>query len=38
MTREPQELVQKALSLSDNERPELAGALIESLDTTLDPD
>jgi putative addiction module component (TIGR02574 family) len=38
MTREAQELLQKALSLPDNERAELAGTLIESLDTTVDPD
>lgn len=38
MTREVQELLQKALSLPDNERAELAGTLIESLDTTVDPD
>ena len=38
MTHEGQELLQKALTLSDNERAELAGNLIASLDTTVDPD
>ena len=38
MTQEAQELLQKALALPDNERAELAGNLISSLDTTVDPD
>jgi putative addiction module component (TIGR02574 family) len=38
MTEEAQELLQKALSLSDEERAELASNLISSLDKTLDPD
>ena len=38
MTEEAQELLQKALSLSDEERAELAGSLISSLDRTVDPD
>jgi putative addiction module component (TIGR02574 family) len=36
MTRRASELLQKALSLSEEERAELAGSLIESLDTTVD--
>jgi putative addiction module component (TIGR02574 family) len=36
MTRQASELLQKALSLSDEERAELAGSLIESLDPTID--
>ena len=38
MTERTQELLQKALSLPDSERAELAGSLIDSLDTTIDPD
>jgi putative addiction module component (TIGR02574 family) len=38
MTQEAQELLQKALALPDNERAELAGNLISSLDTTVDPE
>jgi len=38
MTQEAQELLQKALALPDNERAELAGNLISSLDATVDPD
>jgi putative addiction module component (TIGR02574 family) len=38
MTEEAQELLQKALSLSDEERAELAGNLISSLDQRVDPD
>lgn len=38
MTQEARELLQKALALPDNERAELAGNLISSLDTTVDPD
>ena len=38
MTERTQELLQKALSLPDNERAELAGGLIASLDTNSDPD
>ena len=38
MTQETQELLQKALALADNERAELAGQLINSLDTNIDPD
>ena len=38
MTGDAQELLQKALTLSDNERAELAGNLIASLDLTIDPD
>jgi putative addiction module component (TIGR02574 family) len=38
MTERTQELLQKALSLPDNERAELAGNLIASLDATIDPD
>src|SRR6266851_2223339 len=36
MTQQASELLQKALSLSEKERAELAGSLIESLDTTVD--
>ncbi|HKW15914.1 MAG TPA: addiction module protein [Terriglobales bacterium] len=38
MTQEAHELLQKALELPENERAELAGNLISSLDTTIDPD
>jgi putative addiction module component (TIGR02574 family) len=38
MTERTQELLQKALSLPDSERAELAGSLIDSLDATIDPD
>jgi putative addiction module component (TIGR02574 family) len=38
MTERTQQLLQKALSLPDNERAELAGNLIASLDTNIDPD
>jgi putative addiction module component (TIGR02574 family) len=38
MTQEAQELLQKALCLPENERAELAGNLISSLDTTVDHD
>jgi putative addiction module component (TIGR02574 family) len=38
MTERTHELLQKALSLPDNERAELAGSLIASLDTNIDPD
>ena len=36
MTRQALELLQKALSLSDEERAALAGSLLDSLDTTVD--
>jgi putative addiction module component (TIGR02574 family) len=36
MTQRASELLQKALSLSEEERAELAGSLIESLDATVD--
>lgn len=36
MTQQASELLQKALSLSEEERAELAGSLIESLDPTVD--
>ncbi len=36
MTQQVSELLQKALSLSEEERAELAGSLIESLDATVD--
>jgi putative addiction module component (TIGR02574 family) len=36
MTHPAIELLQKALALSDEERAELAGSLIDSLDTTVD--
>ncbi len=38
MTQETQKLLQKALALPENERAELAGTLMSSLDTTIDPD
>jgi len=38
MTQEVRELLQKALALLENERAELAGNLISSLDATVDPD
>ena len=38
MTQETQELLQKALALSENERAELAANLISSLDATVDQD
>ena len=38
MTHEAHELLQKALALPENERAELAGTLISSLETTVDPD
>jgi putative addiction module component (TIGR02574 family) len=38
MTQEAHELLQKALTLPENERAELAGNLISSLDTAADPD
>ena len=38
MTHEAKALLEKALALPDNERAELAGSLIASLDTTVDPD
>jgi putative addiction module component (TIGR02574 family) len=38
MTQEAHELLQKALALSENERAELAGNLISSLDETVDQD
>ena len=38
MTQEAQELLQKALALPDNERAELAGTLISSLDAAVDSD
>jgi putative addiction module component (TIGR02574 family) len=36
MTRQALELLQKALSLSDDERAALAGSLLDSLDTAVD--
>jgi len=36
MTRQALELLQKALSLSDEERAALAGSLLDSLDATVD--
>jgi putative addiction module component (TIGR02574 family) len=36
MTQQVSELLQKALSLSEEERAELAGSLIESLDAAVD--
>jgi putative addiction module component (TIGR02574 family) len=36
MTRQALELLQKALSLSDEERAALAGSLLDSLDVTVD--
>jgi putative addiction module component (TIGR02574 family) len=38
MTQEAHELLQKALALPENERAELAGKLIASLDATVDQD
>jgi len=38
MTQEAHELLQKALALPENERAELAGNLISSLDAVIDPD
>jgi putative addiction module component (TIGR02574 family) len=38
VTHEARELLQKALALPENERAELAGNLISSLDTTVDQD
>jgi putative addiction module component (TIGR02574 family) len=38
MTQEVQELLQKALALTENERAELAGNLISGLDATVDQD
>lgn len=38
MTHDVQELLQKALTLPDKERAELAGNLLASLDTYEDPD
>ena len=38
MTHEAHELLQKALALPENERAELAGNLISSLDATVDQD
>lgn len=38
MSHEAEELLQRALALPDNERADLAGNLIASLDTTVDPD
>ncbi len=38
MTQEAHELLQKALTLPENERAELAGNLISSLDATVDQD
>jgi len=38
MTRDTREILQKALALSDKERADVAGNLIASLDTDLDPD
>ena len=35
-SKQASELLQKALSLSEEERAELAGSLIESLDATVD--
>jgi putative addiction module component (TIGR02574 family) len=35
---EPHELLKKALALSDHERAELAGNLLDSLDATVDED
>lgn len=36
MTQQASELLQKALSLSEEERAELAGSLLERLDPTVD--
>ncbi len=38
MTQDTRELLQKALALPESERAELAGNLLSSLDTTIDPD
>jgi putative addiction module component (TIGR02574 family) len=38
MTERTQELLQKALTLPDDERAELAGSLIATLETNIDPD
>jgi putative addiction module component (TIGR02574 family) len=38
MTQDAHELLQKALALPENERAELAGNLIASLDATIDQD
>ena len=38
MTQEARDLLQKALALPENERAELAGNLLSSLDTTVDQD
>ena len=38
MTQEARELLQKALALPENERAELAGNLISSLEATVDQD
>ena len=38
MTQDAHELLQKALALPENERAELAGTLISSLDAVIDPD
>lgn len=38
MTQRTQELLQKALALSEEERAELAGSLMESLDSATDAD
>lgn len=38
MTQETRELLQKALALPEDERAELAGNLIASLDATVDQD
>ena len=38
MTQEAHELLQKALSLPENERADLAGNLLSSLDATVDQD
>lgn len=38
MTQETHELLQKALALPENDRAELAGNLIASLDATIDQD
>ena len=37
-TQEARDLLQKALALPENERAELAGNLLSSLDTTVDQD
>ncbi len=38
MLQEAQELLKRALALPDKERAELAGTLIDSLDSTVDED